>query len=101
MDFTKGRKAYDFYNEGTDGLTHDGKPLPKFDEMPERIQVRWQHVGEGFAPFLGENHPFDSREWETICHAKTYAAEFSHAGIPGHGQILLIAKLWALVCKCL
>src|SRR5262245_25305638 len=39
----------------------------------------------------------DPREQAQIEHARHYRAHFSHAGAPGHGQFLLIAKLAALV----
>lgn len=34
-----------------------------------------------------------AREWAQIEHARTYAFMFDDAGVPGHGQFLLIAKL--------
>lgn len=37
----------------------------------------------------------DERENTQIAHARAYAREWSHAGVPGHGQFMLIAKLAA------
>lgn len=39
----------------------------------------------------------DAREQAQVEHAKAYACDFAGAGVPGHGQFLLIAKLAALV----
>ncbi len=36
---------------------------------------------------------FDPREDAQIEHARHYRDNFSHAGAPGHGQFLLIARL--------
>lgn len=35
----------------------------------------------------------DSREWSQVLHAQAYALNHSGAGVPGHSQFLLIAKL--------
>lgn len=35
----------------------------------------------------------DPREQAQIKHARDYRDNYSHAGAPGHGQFLLIAKL--------
>lgn len=35
----------------------------------------------------------DPREQAQIAHARHYRQHFSHAGAPGHGQFLLLAKL--------
>jgi len=42
-----------------------------------------------------EQAPFqlDQRELAQVLHARHYAEHFAHAGAPGHGQFLLIAKL--------
>ena len=39
----------------------------------------------------------DSREWSQVLHAVVYARDHSGAGVPGHGQFLLIAKLAKLL----
>lgn len=41
----------------------------------------------------------DPREQAQIEHARHYREHFSHAGAPGHGQFLLIAKLSDLADK--
>lgn len=35
----------------------------------------------------------DPREQAQIAHARNYRANFTHAGAPGHGQFILLAKL--------
>lgn len=35
----------------------------------------------------------DPREQAQIDHARNYRANYTHAGAPGHGQFILIAKL--------
>ena len=35
----------------------------------------------------------DSREWSQVLHAQAYAHNHLGAGVPGHSQFLLIAKL--------
>jgi hypothetical protein len=47
-------------------------------------------------PENGEKHwtdGLDHREIEQIRHATAYAASYAAAGVPGHGQFMLIAKL--------
>ncbi len=39
----------------------------------------------------------DEREIAQVLHARHYAEHFAHAGAPGHGQFLLIAKLSQLL----
>lgn len=40
---------------------------------------------------------FDARERAQIVHAQSYASYHASAGVPGHGQFLLIAKLAQLL----
>ena len=35
----------------------------------------------------------DSREWSQVLHAQAYVRNHIGAGVPGHGQFVLIAKL--------
>ena len=42
----------------------------------------------------------DPRQKATVDHALHYAEHFSHAGVPGHGAHLLIAKLADLLDAC-
>lgn len=39
----------------------------------------------------------DPRQQATVDHALSYAYNYSHAGVPGHGAHLLIAKLAELL----
>lgn len=35
------RAAYAAYGEATGGLTHDGRPMPAWEDLGERIQRAW------------------------------------------------------------
>lgn len=35
------RAAFDAYNAQAGGLTWDGKPIPPFDAVGERVQANW------------------------------------------------------------
>lgn len=34
--------AFNAYSASTGGKTYDGKPIPKWNELPERIQQAWE-----------------------------------------------------------
>ncbi|MDX5566907.1 hypothetical protein PYK79_31745 [Streptomyces sp. ID05-04B] len=36
-----GQRAYAAYGEVTGGLTHDGRPMPVWEELGEQIQTAW------------------------------------------------------------
>ena len=33
--------AFEAYSESTGGKTYDGKPIPKWNELPEHVQRAW------------------------------------------------------------
>ncbi|MFJ6729978.1 hypothetical protein ACIQPQ_34275 [Streptomyces sp. NPDC091281] len=35
------RTAYEAYGESTLGLTHDGRSMPAWDDLSDRVQVAW------------------------------------------------------------
>ncbi|MFH9403247.1 hypothetical protein ACH4JS_26380 [Streptomyces sp. NPDC017638] len=36
-----GQVAYLAYSEATDGLTHDGRPMPAWDDLGDTVQGAW------------------------------------------------------------
>lgn len=38
---TPAQLAYDAYGKATGGLTHDGRPMPTWDQLGDRIQHAW------------------------------------------------------------
>ncbi|MCZ0207892.1 hypothetical protein OZK63_20995 [Streptomyces sp. UMAF16] len=36
-----GQAAYLAYSEATDGLTHDGRPMPAWDDLGDTVQGAW------------------------------------------------------------
>lgn len=52
-----------------------------------------QRIKDATAPQLAGQVELDHREIEQISHAITYAKHHSGAGVPGHSQFMLIAKL--------
>lgn len=36
-----GQHAYTAYSEATEGLTHDGRPMPAWEQLGDRIQAAW------------------------------------------------------------
>lgn len=35
------RKAYEAYSQQAGGKTHDGKPMPAYKELGQRVQANW------------------------------------------------------------
>lgn len=76
---------------------------PYWDHMGDR---KPRHTAQPGAMDTAEAEPkphgawyalLSPREQATIDHARAYAANFSHAGVPGHSAHLLIAKLAELL----
>lgn len=40
-DQTPGQLAYQAYATATGGLTHDGRPMPRWDDLGDRIRHAW------------------------------------------------------------
>jgi hypothetical protein len=53
-------------------------------------------TGHQMSEFIWRDQ-FDKREKGQLDHAVTYAEFFKDAGVPGHGQFILIAKLIKLL----
>jgi hypothetical protein len=39
---SQAKRAYEGYAASTGGLTFDGRPMPKWDDLPARIQEAWR-----------------------------------------------------------
>lgn len=92
-----GKNLYQVYGSVTDFKNYQGNPMPEWEDLPEKIQLAWTAVSdfagtERIEQVLGETK-LEPRELSQIWHALAYADHHSDAGIPGHGQFMLIAKL--------
>lgn len=83
------REMYEAYGGYTDWKNFQGNPMPQWNELPERIQKAWETAAQASKPVI----ELDERERAQIRHADDYETEHSRAGVPGHGQFMLIAKL--------
>lgn len=50
-----GRLGYDAYAQSTGGKTFDGRDMPKWDELPERIQTAWNAAADAVCFALREH----------------------------------------------
>lgn len=91
------QSLYRAYGEVTDFKNYQGLPMPEWEALTPTIQQAWIAAGkEGVS--IGANTRYgavylDERERAQIAHAIDYADKHSKAGVPGHGQFLLLAKL--------
>lgn len=51
---TLGTIAYLAYSEATGGLTHDGRPMPAWEDLGETIQGAWIATATAVAARTGE-----------------------------------------------
>jgi hypothetical protein len=84
-----GKDLYRVYGSVTDFKNYQGLPMPEWDALPAKIVEAWNAVADATRP----TSFVDERELAQIAHARAYAQLYASAGIPGHGQFLLIAKL--------
>ena len=93
------KKAYNAYGGVTDFKNFQGNPMPKWEELPPKIQEAWQAAcNETLITTFGSYKDlFNDRERLQMEHAASYANKWSDAGVPGHGQFVLIAKLARLL----
>lgn len=91
--------AYDAYGETTDHKNYQGLPMPDWADLPQTIKTAWansvKQVAVDFVirPGADSLWDLDERERAQVNHAMDYTDNHSAAGVPGHGQFLLIAKL--------
>jgi len=99
---------YKAYGETTEFKNYQGLPMPEWKDLTDKIRAAWEAaakraIGAMIIEQQYENNrlqdewdakfKFDEREKAQIEHAQDYAEKHSKAGVPGHGQFLLIAKL--------
>ncbi len=82
-------ELYQAYGESTGFKNFRGDPMPLWGDLPEMQRAAWDAVADAAAPTVD----LDDREMEQIRHAVDYEEHYKAAGVPGHGQILLISKL--------
>jgi hypothetical protein len=85
-----GEELYAVYGGVTDFKNYQGLPMPLWSNLTPKIQEAWNAVADA-----KESTKIDLgiREMRQIKHALDYAAQYQDAGVPGHGQFVLIAKL--------
>jgi hypothetical protein len=88
-----GQDCYQAYGRVTNFKNFQGNPMPEWGDLPDIIKLAWETVATAKDQSIAPNIPLDDRERAQIAHAKDYAYRHSGAGIPGHGQFILIAKL--------
>ena len=88
-----GRYAYERYAANRHWKTWDDKPMPTWAEVGEGVQNGWIAAAVAVQEKIA-NVPLDERDRAQITHALSYADDHASAGVPGHGQFLLIAKLY-------
>lgn len=93
MSVTKGEAAYSRYGTRRNWKTYDEKPMPKWEELLPEIQEAWEAAGEGVLAQVVVELGLDDREIAKIYHALSYKNDFSNAGVSGHTDYLLLAKL--------
>lgn len=101
-------EGFDAYSKAANGLTYDGKPIPKWNDLGEKVKECWlaaaHAVGTKADPnFLTAQSPephwhnkFTERERQEIAFAQVYTDQFAH-GTTGHNALIIIAKLARLL----
>lgn len=87
-----GRIAYEAYAANRMWKTWDDRPIPTWAEVGEGVQGGWVAAAQAVQDKIS-SVPLDEREMTQIAHALNYSKKYAQAGVPGHGQFLLIAKL--------
>ncbi len=55
-DETYGRLGYETYGMTTGGRTFDGRDMPKWDELPQRIRDAWCNAADAIADLAVERN---------------------------------------------
>ncbi len=91
------QRMYHAYGLTTDFKNYQGLPMPAWEALTPKIQSAWEASAfQAISDLRLENpflHVLDAREEAQVAHALEYAEKHSKAGVPGHGQFLLIAKM--------
>jgi len=88
-----GEDLYNEYGGVTDFKNYQGLPMPLWSNLTPKIQEAWNTVAQYADTPRMDRVKLEGRELSQIWHAIDYADHHTEAGIPGHGQLLLIAKL--------
>lgn len=88
-----GEDLYNVYGSVTEFKNFQGNPMPEWKDLPEKIQLAWNTVADYADTPRMDRVKLEGRELSQIWHAINYAQRHTEAGVPGHGQFLLIAKL--------
>lgn len=91
--------AYQAYGKSVGYKNYQGLPMPQWGNLSPAIKDAWvaaakesvarQHA----ADLIKLRQQLDDREFLQIKHAFYYNEAFKGAGIPGHEQFILLAKL--------
>lgn len=85
--------AYEAYGDNRGWKTYDDKPMPQWEELPKEIQTAWEVAESKIFEALVSSLKLDEREMNIIHFSQNYKNSFSNAGVAGHNQILITAKL--------
>jgi hypothetical protein len=85
-----GEDLYAVYGSVTDFKNYQGLPMPLWSNLTPKIQEAWNAVADAKESTKVD---LEIREMRQIQHALIYEGQFQDAGVPGHGQFILIAKL--------
>ena len=93
------KEAYEAYGTVTDFKNYQGLPMPKWEDLTPQIKKAWQAAVDHVSGLVLQEetqrakNALEPREIAQVAHAKEYEANHAAAGVPGHGQFMLIAKL--------
>lgn len=85
--------AYRAYGEVTDFKNFQGNPMPDWNDLTPTIQQAWQAAVKKSVSVFVHHCALDDRQLATVRHAFDYEEHHASAGVPGHNQFLLIARL--------
>jgi hypothetical protein len=91
---TLGELAYLAYGTTTDFKNYQGLPMPKWEDLTEKIREAWENAAASVND--GWFGHFDERQQKQIRFARLYAQDFAH-GADGHNNMLIIAKMSELL----
>jgi hypothetical protein len=83
-----GQTAYERFAE-----MHDAA-MPTWDQLPGGLQAAWIESAKAVRALIWPKLVLDEREMAQCIHAVHYQHQHSAAGVPGHSQFILIAKLF-------
>ena len=72
-----GRVGYEAYAESTGNKTYDGRDMPKWEELTQRIQDAWRHAGVASMKQVDLNvvRALAHQEAISTCHALMLCAD--------------------------